>query len=57
MEYEFCELRLLGILGSCASPCNPSYLFRCVILGLGVDLEGSVLSLDAFVGVLLGEME
>jgi hypothetical protein len=28
-----------------------------VILGLGGDLEGSVLSLDAFVGVLLGEME
>src|SRR5919112_5914280 len=26
VEGEFCELRLLGILGSCASPCNASYL-------------------------------
>jgi len=49
------ELLLMGILGSCASPCNPPYLFRCVILGLGGDLEGSVLSVDAFVGVLWWE--
>jgi hypothetical protein len=26
VEEEFCELRLLGILGSCARPCNPSHL-------------------------------
>jgi hypothetical protein len=26
MEGKFCELRQIGFLGSCASPCNTSYL-------------------------------
>ena len=25
-ELRFGEVRILGILGSCASPCNPAYL-------------------------------
>ena len=31
--------------------------FLVVLLGLGGDLEGSVLSLDAFIGVLLEDVE
>ena len=32
-------------------------IYLAVILGLGGDLEGSVLSLDAFVGALLEDVE
>jgi hypothetical protein len=30
LEGEFCELRLLGVLGSCARLCNPSHLSSLV---------------------------
>jgi hypothetical protein len=41
-----CSIRDLEQLG------EDTQLYLVVILGLGGDLEGSVLSLDAFVGVL-----
>jgi hypothetical protein len=46
-----CSARELQDLG------ESTQTYLAVILGLGGDLEGSVLSLDAFVGVLLEDVE